>query len=498
MKSPPIKGFYDGPASQAADEAAREGIPIAGFDLMRRAAQEALRVIVAEYPEANKLLVICGKGNNGGDGYLVASLAAAQGIAATVVSIFEPSELSGDAVLAYEEVCKLGIACLENMDELDLDAFDVVVDAMLGTGFRDEARPSFAEAITKINESKSPVVAIDLPSGVNASTGASSHGVQSDHTVTFITQKIGTSTGPGRSLAGRVHYCDLAVPGHLLPTPFASPCHWYGGALPHPGTNAYKHQMGHVLIAGGDLGMPGAVAMAAEAALRVGAGMVTIATRVEHADAMLARIPEAMTLDPEADDFVDRLSSFDVVVLGPGLGRKSWGLGLYQNVEASKVPVVLDADGLFLLAQNKHWHGGQLAMTPHSAEAARLLDGSVSQIEADRFSSAQALGEQYQARINLKGPGSVLRLQSRLEICVYGKPGMATAGMGDVLSGIVGGVLAGAYRSTATEDEKDQLFSAAVALHSKAADHAASQVGMRSLVATDVIRALPTTMLADV
>ena len=487
------QGYYDGPLSQAADKAAREGLPIAGFELMRRAAREALRVIVEEYPAAQRLLVVCGKGNNAGDGYLVASLAIRQGLHATVLSVVAPERLSGDAALAYQEAQQTGVELVDQVD--DIERFDLVVDAMLGTGIREEPRPLFAEVITKINEANSPVVAIDLPSGVNATTGAAAHAVRADHTVTFITEKIGTATGPGRSHAGQIHFCDLGVPEHLLPRPLALPCSWDIRALPQPSLNAYKHQMGHVLVAGGDLGMPGAVAMASEAALRVGAGMVTVATRVEHADALLTRLPEAMTIDPDADDFLERLESFDVVVLGPGLGRQDWGRQLYQNVEKSRRPVVLDADGLYWLAQETTWQGGPLAMTPHSAEAARLLNTTVLDIEMDRLASARLLGEKYDARVNLKGPGSVLRLEGHIEICIHGNPGMATAGMGDVLSGIVGGVLAGGYRAQFSSPELDNLFSAAVALHSCAADRASLRVGMRSLVATDVIHALPATML---
>ena len=491
-------GFFNGPLSRQIDDAVRRGLPISGFDLMQRAARAALTVIMAEYPHARHLLIVCGKGNNGGDGYLIGALAKEHGLDASIIALASPDELQDDAARAYRAADDANVAVSSTFAELN-DDVDVVVDAMLGTGFSGEPRPVFAEVITALNELDRPVVAVDIPSGVNASSGDARHAVQAEHTVTFITQKIGMATGPGKTFAGKVHFCDLGVPEQLYPPPLAYPCLWYKDALSDPAATAYKHQQGHVLIAGGDLGMPGAVTMAAEAALRVGAGMVTVATRAEHAQALLARVPEAMTIDPDVADFAEGLTRFDLIVLGPGLGRQAWGEALYTAVAGSSVPVVLDADGLFWLAQKRDegWSGGALSMTPHSAEAARLLDCSVAELEADRIAAAEALAKRFGARVNLKGPGSVLQLVTRCEICMHGNPGMATAGMGDVLSGIAGGIMAAAYRQQMSDEKQDDLFSAAVALHSYAADRAAHEVGLRSLIATDVIRALPQAIQGD-
>ena len=243
--------------------------------------------------------------------------------------------------------------------------------------------------------------------------------------------------------------------------------------------------------------MPGAVAMAGEAVLRVGAGMVSFATRIEHSTALVARLPEAMTIDPQADGLAVKLNQIDLVVLGPGLGRGAWGRSLYELVEASGKPTVLDADGLFWLANAQSWGGGELFVTPHSAEAARLIGVTVGEINDDRVASANEVARRYQARVNLKGPGSIVRLSDRVEVCRHGNPGMATAGMGDVLSGIVGGLLATAVRQGESKKELDGLFSLSIALHSAAADQAAASVGMRSLLATDVIRALPGVIRGD-
>lgn len=489
--------FYDGPGSQALDNAARLGIPVAGFDLMRRAASAALTVVVAEYPTASRLLIVCGKGNNAGDGYLLAALARAQGITATVLALTPPSELKDDAIDAHAEAAGAGVEILTEVTTAFSGAYDVLIDALLGTGFQGDVRPTYVAAIEAINAAGTPVVSIDLPSGVNASTGNAAVAVAADHTVTFISRKAGIFTGPGRARAGRIHLAGLGVPPHLFSRPCAYECRWEPARLQPPALASYKHQRGHVLVAGGDLGMPGAVAMAAEAALRTGAGMVTIATQPAHAAAMLARVPEAMTLDPRDADFLNRLAQMDLVVLGPGLGRADWGQALFEQVEATGLPVVLDADGLFWLAQRSAWHGGPLFLTPHSAEAARLLGLSVQDIEADRLAHARQLSDRFQARVDLKGPGSVVALLTRTEICVHGNPGMATAGMGDVLSGIVGGVLAEAARSRAADPVVDSLFSAGVALHSAAADVAVRKTGTRSLIATDVVRALPATLQVE-
>ncbi|MDG2278120.1 MAG: NAD(P)H-hydrate dehydratase [Pseudomonadales bacterium] len=491
----PVDGFYDGPASQALDEAARVGLPIDGIDLMCRAARAALDVVVSEYPEAMRLLIVCGSGNNAGDGYLLAALAQEQGLKPSVLPLISAEDLKGDVALAEARARSAGVVILEV--DADPSQYDVVIDAMLGTGFKGEVRPAYVRAIEQINASGISVVSVDVPSGVDASTGRAGSAIQADHTVTFISQKLGTATGPGKSRSGRVHLAGLGVPKRLYTSPSAQSCRWDPAHLKPLADNAYKHELGHVLVVGGDLGMPGAVAMAGEAVLRVGAGMVSFATRIEHSTALVARLPEAMTIDPQGDGLAVKLNQIDLVVLGPGLGRGAWGRSLYELVEASGKPTVLDADGLFWLANAQSWGGGELFVTPHSAEAARLIGVTVGEIDDDRVACANEIARRYQARVNLKGPGSIVRLSDRVEVCRHGNPGMATAGMGDVLSGIVGGLLATAVRQGESKKELDGLFSLSIALHSAAADQAAASVGMRSLLATDVIRALPGVIHGD-
>jgi NAD(P)H-hydrate epimerase len=263
--------------------------------------------------------------------------------------------------------------------------------------------------------------------------------------------------------------------------------------LPGLEVNTYKHRQGHVVIAGGDDNMPGAVIMAAEAALRVGAGMVTVLTRAQHTSALVSRTPEVMVLGfSESDDDVqvkELLSKASCVVLGPGLGRSPWSKSLFDQVQASGRPALVDADGLYWLAAEGAWHGGALTITPHVAEASRLLGLEADAVQADRLAAARQLAQQYACQGVLKGAGSVVFTENdaRLAICGHGNPGMASAGMGDVLSGVLGGMLG----YTGGPFSPLQALNAGVALHSAAADHAALELGERSLQATDVIAALP-------
>ena len=487
--------FYDARASRGLDEAVRQGLPISGIELMRRAARAAFDILLREYPHARRWLVFAGKGNNAGDAYLIASLAQAQGLEVDLRSVVECEELEGDAAIAHAEARAAGVPISRDI-EFEASAHDLVVDGLLGTGFHGALRPAYAEAVACINNSGLPVIGIDIPSGVDASTGGAQEAIRAERTVTFISRKVGTFTGAGKACSGTMHFADLGVPPHLYPAPSAGTCSWYSQRLPEPSESAYKHQLGQVLVVGGDRGMPGAVAMAAEAALRVGAGMVTVATHPEYGSALLGRLPEAMTVDASGAQFRERLEVADIVVLGPGLGRNVWGEERFSAVVDSGLPVVLDADGLYWLSKTGKWQGGPLYMTPHAAEASALLSVSVAEIEQDRIGSACLLAERFNARVVLKGPGSVLRLTDHSEICTHGNQGMASAGMGDVLAGIAGGVLAGAIRSAASQALLDARFSAGVALHSAAADRAAARVGRRSLIATDVILALPETMMA--
>ena len=483
--------LYDGPASRIVDDNAREMMRVTGFELMQRAAHAAFSLAMACYPEAQRARVYCGKGNNGGDAYLVALYLKEAGITIDLVAIAPPSSLQGDALLAFEAAAAAGIvprSLAEKRD--DSSQADVIVDGLLGTGSSGQPRGDYADAISEINACGVPVVSIDLPSGIDAATGAAAGiAVRANQTISFITRKTGLRTGDGLLHAGRQHFADLGVDGRCyMETPVNS-LRFDPGCLGSIDVGAYKHALGHVLVVGGERGMPGAVMLAGESALRVGAGMVTVCTRAEHAGALVTRRPELMVFDPDTSPVADKLTTVDMVVLGPGLGRSDWSRDLYLHVERSGLPLVLDADGLYWLAQRGAWHGGALYLTPHAAEAARLLGIAVSDIQKDRLASARRLVQHFGAQAALlKGAGSVVALaDDTVWICEHGNPGMASAGMGDVLAGLSGGLLAPLARQGSLPTEGLQRFAQAVALHSLAGDLAAERSGQRSMLASDLI-----------
>ena len=471
-----------------------QGMGIDSYTLMQRAGRSAFEHMLQRWPDARAISVVCGKGNNAGDGYIVARLAYQLGLQVQLIAGNSPELLQGDARTAYEDFVAVGGAT-ELADQPI--KHDLVVDALLGTGFRPPLRDSHAVIIQRINEAADAVLALDLPSGVDPNTGAvaSVHGaavaVRASMTVTFVGRKIGLSTGAGKDFVGDLHVADLGITdlsshGTDQPTLLT----WQHQRLPALPLNTYKHQRGKVAILGGDHGMGGAVLMAAEAALRCGAGLVSVVSRPEHRSALLARVPEAMFVDAESAALPDALNAADFIVIGPGLGRASWGAGLFAMVAATAAAKLIDADGLFWLAQADEMPAGDLFITPHSGEAAKLLRVDVPAVEADRLQSALQLARNYGCNVVLKGPGSVVVTESGIQICGHGGPGMATAGMGDVLTGICAGLMAPLYAGDKGRQGREQ-FAQAIALHSASADLAAETLGPLSVMATDVISRLP-------
>ena len=497
------------------------------FGLIERAADYAFACLLEQFPEANSLSVWVGKGNNAADAYLLALRAHRLGLRIQLVSLHAAQSLQGGARYAHEQCVTAGLQ-VETFGSTTRITGAVIVDGLLGTGTRGMPREPFAQAIIQINSSHKPVLSIDVPSGLDASSGASGeHTIVAHTTTAFITRKRGLYTGRGQRMVGRLYFSQLDIGDDLLreaaeatahlqddnaeQTFSVSQCQFVPEQLPTVALDTYKHRQGHVLLIGGERGMPGAVAMAAEAALRVGAGLVSVYTRSEHGPILVGRCPELMVMSdgPINEPLDTKLTSATLVVLGPGLGRGAWGRNLYDRVEAlssaHNIPVILDADGLHFLAENQSWQGGPLVITPHAGEAAKLLRQTSAEIESNRFAAAAALNRRYHCMGVLKGPGSILFSSSQQAVCMHGNPGMATAGMGDVLSGTIGGLFAQAaeelWQQTKPESGRDEaLFIAlcnAVSAHSAAADRAAADVGQRSLLATDVIKCLPLLVSGD-
>ena len=272
--------LYGAHASRAIDACAIAALRCSGFDLMQRAAQAAFDVLLDRWPQANSVTLVCGKGNNAGDGYLVGALAQQYGLKVCVLAVVDPGTLVEDAQRAFQMAHQAGVD-VHAFDCADPAlAADVLVDALLGTGLSAAPRAPFDEAIHAINSADAAVLSIDLPSGVNADNGAVyDSAVRADVSVSFITRKVGLHTGPGTSFGGDLVFADLGVPAQAYAEPGIDYLRWAADDLLPLDNNAYKHALGHVVIVGGDVGMPGAVVMACEAALRVGAGMVSVVSR---------------------------------------------------------------------------------------------------------------------------------------------------------------------------------------------------------------------------
>lgn len=455
---------------------------ILGFSLMQRAGEAAFEVILQQWPECTDVAVLCGMGNNGGDGFIVASLAKKQGLQVTVLVMGEPESLKGDARRAWNVMVQNGITTAAYTGQL-LDQHELIVDAILGTGSKGPLSGKWAEAVIAINASPASVISMDVPTGVHPDTGeVMGVAVEADCTVSFIGMKQGLVTGEGGARAGKLFFSDLGVPAAIFGG-VDSAVHrleyqQLKGYLSRRSSSAHKGNYGHVLIVGGNSGMSGAALLAGEAALRVGAGIVSIATHPDHAAQLNLNRPELMVHGiQETSQLAALLKRATVVVVGPGLGTDSWSKALFSRVLESSLPMVVDADALTLLANDpvsrQNW-----ILTPHPGEAGRLLGGDAKTVQVDRYKSIRELEHGYQGCIVLKGNGSLVYDGEQLAVCTDGNPGMASGGMGDVLSGIIAGL-------RAQHHTMDIAAKLGVVLHAKSADRAVT-AGQRGLLASDL------------
>ncbi|MBQ0806338.1 MAG: NAD(P)H-hydrate dehydratase [Porticoccus sp.] len=493
MSQPLPIALYTAQQVRDLDQIAIQERGIPGIKLMKSAGRSVFDEINHRWPGA-PITVFCGAGNNGGDGYIVAALALESRLPVQLIQLASPEKLTGDAYTAYEYAVSAGVPMTPFSDCLDLHigitAGGVIVDALLGTGLNGQVREPYAQAIRLINHSGLPVVAVDIPSGLSSDTGAALEAaVEADVTVTFIGLKQGLLTGRGPALCGELVYNDLSVPadifGGVKHTATRLDRQGLMASFPSRHRDAHKGDFGHVLVLGGDEGFGGAVAMAAEAALRTGAGLVSVATRPEHVSAILARRPELMVKGvASGQELVPLLSSPTVLVVGPGLGQSPWSEQMLQQAVSTGLPMVLDADALNIISGgrvipnpgNANW-----VMTPHPGEAARLLGITSSEVQADRFAAVRALHKIFKCAVVLKGAGSLVCTagDQPVGVCTAGNPGMASGGMGDALSGIIGALLAQGLPS-------DIALPMGVCLHAEAADRAVASDGERGLLATDL------------
>ncbi|MEJ2686095.1 MAG: NAD(P)H-hydrate dehydratase [Gammaproteobacteria bacterium] len=469
------------------DRIAIEEQGIDGYDLMCRAGTAAFAAVRKRWPRAQRLTVLCGPGNNGGDGYVIARLAHEAGLDVAVSHFADPQKLKGAARQAWDSMGRAGVESRDGAGSLPGDA-DVVVDAMLGTGLQRAVEGPMGDAIEALNAGRTPVLAVDIPSGLSADTGNPyGRAVRAAVTVTFIGRKRGLYTAAAPDYTGELVFDDLQVPeavygrverdAELLCSAPLGPLR-----APRPRT-AHKGENGHVLVVGGDQGTVGAVRMAGEAALRVGAGLVSIATRAAHATLLAAVRPELMPHGVESPaDLAPLLERATLVAIGPGLGQGTWGRQMFQTVLASGLPLVVDADALNLLAKAPRTLDNWV-LTPHPGEAGRLLGGGARDVQADRFAALGRLLARFGGTCVLKGAGTLIGdANGVVSVCTRGNPGMASGGMGDVLTGTIAGLGAQGLDLPAAAR-------AGVCVHGAAGDRAA-RAGERGLLASDLIREL--------
>lgn len=462
------------------------------YTLMQRAGIAAFKWLCQHWKSLCRLGVLCGKGNNGGDGYVLARLAHQSGLEVKVWQAGGDKPSTMTAQRAFQEALEAGVQItplqIESFPD-DLSACDGMVDALLGIGLSQMVEGEFAKIIHILNGTGKPVLALDVPSGIHANTGQlMGCAVRAQATLTLIGQKRGLYTGQATEYVGQVYSDDLELPKNLHEASDFSaqriqPQDMFSVLSPRA-KNAHKGCFGHVLVIGGNHGMGGAPRLAAEAALRAGAGLVSVAMRPEFVVATTAARPELMCHGiQKSDDLTPLLEQATVLVMGAGLGQDLWAEELYAKALQSAIPTVIDADGLNQLAKqpsfSNHW-----ILTPHPGEASRLLGISTEEIQADRFGAASALQARYGGVIVLKGAGTLVQAASRpTQVCGVGNPGMASGGMGDVLGGIIGGLLA-------QHLTLEEAASFGVYWHGLAGDYVAQAEGEQALLALDLCSAL--------
>ena len=455
------------------------------FELMRRAGRAGWRCALRHWPQAQRIVVVCGPGNNGGDGYVFARYALDSGRDVRLVHL-QGHEPRSDLALRAHEDCRSRGGKARVFDGM-LPPADLVVDALFGIGLDRAPDAEAARLIEAINLHPAPRLALDVPSGIDVARGsAPGAAVRATRTLEFIAPKAGLRTGPALDLAGPLELAPLDLAPELVAEEGAvaellSPAHLRRWLQPRP-RDAHKGMFGRVACIGGDHGRGGAVILCAEAAMRSGAGLVEVATRAAHLPALLARRPEVMGHAVErVADVADLLERADVVALGPGLGTEAWGRVMFGAALAAGKPLVLDADALNLLAARPRPLPPGTILTPHPGVAANLLGTDARRVQADRFEAARALCARHDVVVVLKGAGTIVAAPGRPpRILDAGNPGMAVAGMGDLLTGIIAALRAQGLAPIAAA-------SAGVALHAGAGDSAAQDHGQRGMLPSDLL-----------
>jgi len=476
--------IYSVDAVRDIDDAAINEAGISGYTLMTRAANAALTLASRQFPEATRWQVICGAGNNAGDGYVLARLAATKGITVSVLSVVPPEKLTGDARRAFADFSAAGGQHSQWSGTLDVDA-TLLIDGLLGSGIDRPVEGLFAEIVAAINDSDAAVLSLDIPSGIDGDTGkVLGTAVLADLTVTFVGLKTGLFLSDGPAHVGDLRFADLEIPARYREKSRVEMRRindaLLASNLPPRNRDTHKGDFGHLVAIGGGPGMPGAIALCGEAALRCGAGRVTLATHVDHHAALAAARPELMChAVTSATDLKRLLANASTLLIGPGLGQSDWARQLFSAAMESDLSMVVDADALNLLAKDDVRRPDWI-LTPHPGEAARLLNISTATVQLDRREALAELKHRYGGTIVLKGAGTYVSSANGIPwICDAGNPGMAAPGMGDVLTGVIAALLAQGLPA-------EMAAAVGVEVHSRAGDKAATD-GERGLMASDLM-----------
>jgi NAD(P)H-hydrate epimerase len=461
-------------------------------ELMERAGTAVAQEVLRRFPGAERAAVVCGTGANGGDGLLVAAELARAGKRSVVRIVGSEEKIAGDSAVMLARAREAGVAFVDEQTPAD-----VIVDALFGTGFSGKPRPDAARVIAEVNAAGAPVVSVDLPSGVDASTGAvEGPAVQAEATVTFHALKVGHVVAPGRFQAGEVVVADIGL--EAAPTRVSRANRSVLGLVPRRTERDNKYSAGSVLVVGGSTGLTGAPSLSSEAALRAGAGIVTACVPASLNLVFEQRLVEVMTrpcpdeggtMTPEAaDEILDAAERAGAIALGPGLGRTEGARALVGFLlDRLEKPVVLDADGLWALAGHLDWVFSREAptvLTPHAGELGRLLGRPSAWVAANRLDAVQAGADDTGAVVLLKGADTLVAGPGRNPVVAdLGNAGLATAGSGDVLTGVVASFLAKGM-------EAGRAAIAAAAACGTASHVAAGRHGAAGMIARDVVEAL--------
>ncbi len=491
------------------DRATIQDFNIPGLELMEKAGCALADAAAELLPASGYALVVAGKGNNGGDGFVAARHLLQRGFTAQVALLADAEELTGDAATNCQRAIELDIPIHQKPSDKQLAQLlgeaDVVIDAILGTGLSGQVSGRFAEVLGMLAGHDGPIVAADIPSGVNADTGALLGDVpRAEITVTFGLAKQGLYLHPGRGYCGDIRVAEIGLAPPTIENPqlktYVTELADVAAALPARAPDAHKGDCGRVLVVAGSTGLTGAAAMASLAAARTGAGLVTLAIPAALNTILETKCTEVMTaplmdhgcgyLRPRnTDEILGLATAAQTVIIGPGLGPQDATAEMVRNLVAQmQCPVVLDADGINAFAGHADLFAGcpgQLVITPHPGELSRLAGMSVGEIQTDRIAAARAWADELESVMVLKGAATVCAAPGgETWINATGNPGMASGGMGDILSGMIGALLAGGTKAL-------PAAYAGVWMHGRAADIAAKQIGPRGYLATDLLQLIP-------